>query len=92
VVGLPPHAYHVQLRVARAARLLAAGAPLSGAAFGAGFADQSHLSRKFKAAYGMTPLQFVRGVRGQPTARRTGGGNGLSHRAIPFNSCVALSM
>jgi AraC-like DNA-binding protein len=63
VVGLPPHAYHVQLRIARAAQLLAMGLSLSRAAFEAGFADQSHLSRRFKAAYGITPLRFARAVR-----------------------------
>jgi AraC-like DNA-binding protein len=65
MVGLPPHAYHLQLRIARAARLLAQGLPLSRVAFDAGFADQSHLSRKFKAAYGLTPLGFARSVRPQ---------------------------
>jgi transcriptional regulator GlxA family with amidase domain len=63
VVGLPPHAYHLQLRIARAARLLATGLSLSRVAVEAGFADQSHLSRRFKAAYGLTPLDFARSVR-----------------------------
>ena len=62
VVGLPPHAYHIQLRAARAARLLAMGVSLSRAASEAGFADQSHLSRRFKIAFGVTPLGFARAV------------------------------
>ena len=62
VVGLPPHAYHIQLRAARAAQLLAMGVSLSRAASEAGFADQSHLSRRFKTAYGVTPLGFARAV------------------------------
>jgi AraC-like DNA-binding protein len=66
VIGLPPHAYHVQLRIARAARLLAMGTSLSRVALDAGFADQSHLSRKFKTAYGLTPLAFARAVRSRP--------------------------
>jgi AraC-like DNA-binding protein len=82
-IGLPPHAYQVQLRVARAAALLAAGAPLSRAAFDAGFADQSHMSRKFKSAYGITPLQFARGVRGGPPAQPLGCGH---TRGYPGNS------
>jgi AraC-like DNA-binding protein len=68
MVGLPPHAYHVQLRVARAARLLAMGVSLSRVAVEAGFADQSHLSRRFKAAYGLTPRGFARSVRAAPMA------------------------
>jgi AraC-like DNA-binding protein len=38
---------------ARAA--IAAGRSLARAAADAGFADQSHLTRQFKRAYGMTP-------------------------------------
>jgi AraC-like DNA-binding protein len=85
VVGLPPHAYHVQLRVARAASLIATGMPLGRVAFAAGFADQSHLSRTFKVAYGLTPLGFARAVgtangsaRALVTPRRR-------TPAIPFN-------
>jgi AraC-like DNA-binding protein len=71
LVGLPPHAYHIQLRIARAARLLAAGMSLSRAASEAGFADQSHLSRRFKTAYGVTPLGFAHSVRPAPNRARS---------------------
>lgn len=59
-VGLPPHAYHTHLRLARARHLIAGGAPLSDVAFDAGFADQSHLTRRFKALFGVTPGQYAR--------------------------------
>lgn len=43
----------------RVRRLIARGAPLAGAAAEAGFADQSHLSRQFKRAYGLTSGQWA---------------------------------
>jgi AraC-like DNA-binding protein len=38
--------------------LIEHGADLVGAALEAGFADQSHLSRTFRAAHGITPGMF----------------------------------
>ncbi|HEY7123722.1 MAG TPA: AraC family transcriptional regulator [Ktedonobacterales bacterium] len=60
-LGLPPHAYLVQLRVAAAKRLLAQGMPIPQAAVEAGFVDQSHLTRHFKRLVGVTPGQYVLG-------------------------------
>jgi AraC-like DNA-binding protein len=57
-VGLPPRRYHVQLRLARARRLLAEGKPATWVAYECGFADQSHLTRRFKDSYGLTPGAF----------------------------------
>lgn len=45
-------AYH---RLARAAEVIAEGASLAEAAADAGFADQAHLTRTFKAMIGVTP-------------------------------------
>lgn len=59
-LGLPPHAYQTQLRLRHARRLMLAGEPPAMAAAAAGFADQSHLIRKFKAAYGVTPGRWLR--------------------------------
>jgi AraC-like DNA-binding protein len=57
--GLPPHAYHLRVRLASAADLLAGGLALSATAYECGFVDQSHLSRKFKEAYGLTPAAWA---------------------------------
>jgi AraC-like DNA-binding protein len=57
-VGLPPKSYHTQARLALARRLLAEDRPVTWVAYECGFADQSHLSRRFKAAYGLTPGSF----------------------------------
>lgn len=58
-LGLPPHLYQTQLRLRHAKALLLAGESPAMAAAAAGFADQSHLIRRFKAAYGVTPGQFL---------------------------------
>jgi AraC-like DNA-binding protein len=42
-------------RLERARQLIAAGGPLADAAAASGFADQSHLTRQFKQAYGVAP-------------------------------------
>lgn len=58
-MGLPPHAYLIQLRVARAKSLLVKGVPPADAAAQVGFADQSHLTRRFKRMVGVTPGAVV---------------------------------
>lgn len=57
---LPPHAYLVQRRLNRARQMLAKGEPPAEVAAGLGFADQSHLGRWFRRAYGMTPAAYRR--------------------------------
>lgn len=63
-VGLPPHAYLLGVRVERARQALASGVPVARAALDAGFADQAHLTRRFKATLGVTPGAYRRAVRG----------------------------
>lgn len=58
--GMPPHAYLVHLRLARARVLLRGGLTGAETAYRLGFADQAHLNRFFRRAYGVTPGQFVR--------------------------------
>lgn len=54
-VGLPPHAYLNQMRLKHAKELLMLGRPIVSVACEVGFADQSHLTRRFKQVYGVTP-------------------------------------
>jgi AraC-like DNA-binding protein len=61
--GLPPHAYLVQRRIALARRLIAGGLALADAAANAGFADQSHMTRAFVRALGVTHAQYAAAVR-----------------------------
>jgi AraC-like DNA-binding protein len=62
-LGITPHAYLVAFRIARARQLLARGTEPSEVAAVVGFADQSHLTRTFKATMGLTPAAYARHVR-----------------------------
>lgn len=59
-VGMPPHAYLMQVRLSRAKALLCQGWAIANVAQETGFADQSHLSRQFKRTWGITPGQYQR--------------------------------
>ncbi|MBS4046516.1 MAG: AraC family transcriptional regulator [Alphaproteobacteria bacterium] len=58
--GLSPHAYLVQRRLNQARRLLSRGESPASVAAATGFADQSHLGRWFRRAFGMTPAAYRR--------------------------------
>jgi AraC-like DNA-binding protein len=68
-LGLPPHAYLVQVRVGQARELLAQGLPPGRVAQEAGFADQSHMNRCFKRIVGVTPGCYAGGMRRTKKAR-----------------------
>jgi len=57
--NVPPHAYQILLRVARACALLRRGLPLSSIAFSVGFADQSHFTRHFRQVMCTTPARYA---------------------------------
>ena len=61
-IGLPPHAYLVNLKVHEAKRLISAGHPLTEIAYRSGFADQSHMNRHFKRHFGFTPGHYAKNV------------------------------
>ena len=58
VYGMPPMAWALQRRVARARTLLRGGMPPADAAAMLGFADQAHLTRAFRNAMGTTPGRY----------------------------------
>jgi AraC-like DNA-binding protein len=62
-VGLAPHQYLIQLRIARARQLLSSGEAPAHVASTLGFFDQSHLNRHFKRSLGVTPGDFARSAR-----------------------------
>ena len=58
-VGLPPHGYLTQVRLREARRQLRAGSFPALVAAEVGFVDQSHLIKRFRSAFGITPGQYV---------------------------------
>ena len=52
---MTPHAYQVQRRLLLARGWIRAGATLADAAAAGGFSDQSHMTRLFVRAYGLSP-------------------------------------
>jgi AraC family transcriptional regulator len=60
-IGESPHAYVIRKRLERACHLMVtSAASLSDIAFNAGFSDQSHLCRLFRAAFGQSPASWRR--------------------------------
>jgi AraC-like DNA-binding protein len=62
-VGLPPHAYQTQIRIARARTLLAQGFSVGYVASETGFFDQMHFTRYFKRLVGVTPGAYRKTAR-----------------------------
>lgn len=58
-LGLSVHSYVMERRLERASQLLAEGLTLAEVAARTGFADQSHLSRRYRARFGVSPRAHV---------------------------------
>lgn len=61
--GVPPHVYLNAVRLANARQLLLSGMSLATVAVTAGFADQSHFTRRFKGSVGLSPGAWLRQMR-----------------------------
>lgn len=66
-VGLPPHAYQIQLRVQQARKLLREGMSLPQVALELGFADQSHFARHFRHLVGVPPGHYAHSIQKSKT-------------------------
>lgn len=62
-IGMPPHAFHIQVRIASAKKLLRNGFSPSYVASITGFADQSHFIRHFKRLTKITPGEYSKTAR-----------------------------
>ena len=58
-LGTTPYRYLVMRRLDRARALIRQGASLANAAIASGFADQSHMTRHFRRAYGLSPGRWA---------------------------------
>ena len=58
VCGTSPYRYLLMRRLGAAREQVARRVPLVEVAFAAGFADQAHFTRMFKAAFGLTPARY----------------------------------
>lgn len=64
--GTSPYRYLTMRRLERVRRLVVAGQSLAQAALWAGFTDQSHMTKHFTRAYGLSPGRWLRALRGLP--------------------------
>lgn len=58
IVGMPPHAWHMQRRLQKSLELLSEGQAVADVAAATGFSDQAHLTRLFKRWTGITPGRY----------------------------------
>lgn len=62
-MGISPHAYQIQQRIRLAKQFVCEGKTLADVALETGFHDQSHMGFHFKRLVGVTPKQFMKGLR-----------------------------
>jgi len=74
VFGTSPHRFLIMRRLEHARRLMSQGVSLGETAAATGFADQSHMTRHFTRAYGVTPGRWVSAVRAGQEPGEAGSG------------------
>src|SRR5262249_40361857 len=57
--GTSPYRYLTMRRLDRVRAMIGRNVPLADAAMACGFADQSHMTRQFKKAYGISPGRWA---------------------------------
>ena len=57
--GLTPHQYVLMTKIRHSKAYLAKGMSLTETALSCGFYDQSHFSRNFKRAFGISPANYL---------------------------------
>ncbi|MEU4803963.1 AraC family transcriptional regulator [Actinosynnema sp. NPDC023587] len=77
--GTSPTRFRTLRQLDAARRLMSAGVPTAEVAVAVGFADQSHLTRMFKRAYGVTPAVWTAAVRGGSGRGSGAGPDGVHH-------------
>jgi AraC-like DNA-binding protein len=70
-VGMPPHAYQIQVRLSHAKPMILDGLPISRVATDTGFFDASHFTRHFKRQVGVTPGEYALIRKNVQSSRRT---------------------
>jgi AraC-like DNA-binding protein len=85
-----PHRFLLMRRLQRARGMIGAGDPIAEVATATGFADQSHLSRQFKKAFGVTPGRWAALVETAPRTARSGAAPDCRYPAQIVFSCQAV--
>lgn len=85
VTGIPPHRFHIQCRVEKARALIRTGMDLAETAASVGFCDQSHLNRRFREVYGLTPGQYASAMRSPAKPARGGTKSWSSPQRSPLS-------
>ena len=60
LTGLPPHAFLLEQRIARAREMLSAGMPVAATAHMLGFSSGQHFSSQFRSVTGLSPTEWKR--------------------------------